>query len=493
MFNQPTPSRSAKPWQPNARLVSDDTGRGFATTQWTQQEGAGFAEGGFKSHATGFSADRYQTVSMALSEKSRTTLRLMGETDGADDFAADAVKRTEPESPNAHLPFVMDVYGVKPAAKKAAAPSPEHGLAQRTEALDAEAQAEAEAEAKEASADAHAAETAADTPQTVDAAAGNEDVTNSEAADEPSEEEALQAQAVEDAVSESEAAAAEDQAQDETADEAQALEAHPSEAQAEAEPEQAAEAEPDLAESELVSDDHSGEPQALAAEIEDVLAQEPVPPAAPVVIGIDPDEVAQREAEHFAQGLAQGLEEGERKAREAMQQEVAAQCAVLSAVSHDLNALLQDPKKFFEPLKRLALHVAEHVVMKELSTSTEAIERLVQRCLDELDHPAKGAVVVELNPQDKERLQAQDSALVAGMRLDAVKGMKPGSVRLFANDTVVEDLVEHRLEALARSLMVDVEDWRAKSALAQPEVVAPESESESESEVQDVEPKDVHS
>jgi hypothetical protein len=56
---------------------------------------------------------------------------------------------------------------------------------------------------------------------------------------------------------------------------------------------------------------------------------------------------------------------------------------------------------------------------------------------------------------------------------------------------VVEDLVEHRLEALARSLMVDVEDWRAKSALAQPEVVAPESESESE--VQDVEPKDVHS
>jgi flagellar biosynthesis/type III secretory pathway protein FliH len=160
-------------------------------------------------------------------------------------------------------------------------------------------------------------------------------------------------------------------------------------------------------------------------------------------------------------------------------------------VSHDLNALLQDPKKFFEPLKRLVLHVAEHVVMKELSTSTEAIERLVQRCLDELDHPAKGAVVVELNPQDKERLQAQDSALVAGMRLDAVKGMKPGSVRLFANDTVVEDLVEHRLEALARSLMVDVEDWRAKSALAQPEAVAPESESESE--VQDVEPKDVHS
>jgi len=242
-----------------------------------------------------------------------------------------------------------------------------------------------------------------------------------------------------------------------------------------------------LAESELLTDESADEPQALGAEVDELLAQAPVP--AVDVVGIDPEEVAQREAAQFAQGLAQGIEQGERQAREAMQQEVAAQCAVLSAVTHDLNALLQDPKKFFEPLKRLALHVAEHVVMKELSTSTEAIERLVQRCLDELDHPAKGAVVVELSPQDKERLQAQDSALVAGMRLDAVKGMKPGSVRLFANDTVVEDLVEHRLEALARSLSVDVEDWRAKSVLAQPEAEV----SESEPEVEDVEPNDVHS
>jgi flagellar biosynthesis/type III secretory pathway protein FliH len=243
--------------------------------------------------------------------------------------------------------------------------------------------------------------------------------------------------------------------------------------------------EPDLTESELVTDDSVGEPQALGAEVDELLAQAPVPSVQ--MVGIDPEEVAQREAAQFAQGLAQGIAQGERQAREAMQQELAAQCAVLSAVTHDLNALLQDPKKFFEPLKRLALHVAEHVVMKELSTSTEAIERLVQRCLDELDHPAKGAVVVELNPQDKERLQAQDSALVAGMRLDAVQGMKPGSVRVFANDTVVEDLVEHRLEALARSLLVDVEDWRAKSTLAQPEVEV------SEPEVEDVEPNDVHS
>jgi flagellar biosynthesis/type III secretory pathway protein FliH len=103
----------------------------------------------------------------------------------------------------------------------------------------------------------------------------------------------------------------------------------------------------------------------------------------------------------------------------------------------------------------------------ELQTSSAAIDRLVQRCLDELDHPVHGAVVLELNPQDKERLQAHAGDFTQGIRLEAVHGMQMGSVRVFANDTVVEDLVAHRLEGLARALLVDVDEWRAKSPLAQ--------------------------
>jgi len=451
--------------------VSDDTSRGFASTRWLQPEGAGFAEGGFEPKSAGFAQDRYQTVSMPLSEKSKTTLRLMGESEGSESFSTDDVQRREPESPNAHLPFVLDVYGAKPKAHQALAAAADDSTVDAshvpaTDAIDADVQAYAHDE------NAHAAEVEADQAEHA-------------TAEEPETQEALQAADDEQSsdMTEDDVGASEEDAQ------AQAVEIDPEllHVQPEEQPDPTVELqpEPDLAESELLTDESAGEPQALGAEVDELLAQAPVP--AVDVVGIDPEEVAQREAAQFAQGLAQGIEQGERQAREAMQQEVAAQCAVLSAVTHDLNALLQDPKKFFEPLKRLALHVAEHVVMKELSTSTEAIERLVQRCLDELDHPAKGAVVVELSPQDKERLQAQDSALVAGMRLDAVKGMKPGSVRLFANDTVVEDLVEHRLEALARSLSVDVEDWRAKSVLAQPEAEV------SEPEVEDVEPNDVHS
>jgi flagellar biosynthesis/type III secretory pathway protein FliH len=242
---------------------------------------------------------------------------------------------------------------------------------------------------------------------------------------------------------------------------------------------------------------------------------EPQEPELPAVVGgIPPEEVEQREAEQFAKGLAQaqeeaaaqlaeavekamaeglakgleqgkaeglaeglqqgleqgkeqGLAEGDTAAREAVAEEMAAQRVLFENVSTELGALIEDPKKFFEPLKRLALHIAEQVVVGELQTSSKAIERLVQRCLDELDHPVHGAVVLELNPEDKERLQAHAGEFIQGMRLEAVHDMQMGSVRVFANDTVVEDLVAHRLEGLARALLVDVDEWRAKSPLAQ--------------------------
>jgi hypothetical protein len=53
------------------------------------------------------------------------------------------------------------------------------------------------------------------------------------------------------------------------------------------------------------------------------------------------------------------------------------------------------------------------------------------------------------------------------MRLESVQEMQRGSVRVFANDTVVEDLIDHRLEGLAKALLIDVDAWREKSPLVQ--------------------------
>ena len=170
-------------------------------------------------------------------------------------------------------------------------------------------------------------------------------------------------------------------------------------------------------------------------------------------------------AQGLEEGMAKGIEQGERQAREAMEQEVATQCEVLSQVAEGLHDLLQDPQRFFHPLKRLALNMAQQIAKHELSTSPQAIDALVQNCLNELDHPIKGAVIVELNPQDKKLLETLATASLQGVHLEAVPQLTSGSVRVIANDMVVEDLIENRLEALTRGLALKEEPLMAHRAV----------------------------
>jgi flagellar biosynthesis/type III secretory pathway protein FliH len=149
-------------------------------------------------------------------------------------------------------------------------------------------------------------------------------------------------------------------------------------------------------------------------------------------------------------------------------------------VAEGLHDLLKDPQRFFNPLKRLALNMAQHIAKHELSISPQAIDALVQNCLNELDHPIKGAVVVELNPQDKKLLETLTSASLQGVHLEAVPQLASGSVRVIANDMVVEDLIENRLEALTRSLAL-------KEVMPRPEPVVEQVKTD------DGEAEDVHS
>jgi flagellar biosynthesis/type III secretory pathway protein FliH len=245
----------------------------------------------------------------------------------------------------------------------------------------------------------------------------------------------------------------------------------------------------DLSEADLTEEDAmapqdiaDAEEEAVDAAVDAALQASAEAQAVP---GIDAEEMARREAEQYQLGYA----EGERVARESMAQEIAAQRTVLESVTQQLHALLQDPQQFFEPLKRLAVHVAEQVVLQELQTSPRILEQLIQRCLDALDHPAQGMVTVELHPQDKARLLEAAPDLIQGMRLDTSDDLHVGSVRLFANDTVVEDLVENRMHTLVRGLQVNASAWQAHSALLHaPSAPEPESQPADSSE-----PDDVHS
>ena len=51
------------------------------------------------------------------------------------------------------------------------------------------------------------------------------------------------------------------------------------------------------------------------------------------------------------------------------------------------------------------------------------------------------------------------------LQLEADAQLRPGSVRVQVNDTVVQDLIEHRLEPLARRLLTHPETWMQQSQL----------------------------
>lgn len=180
----------------------------------------------------------------------------------------------------------------------------------------------------------------------------------------------------------------------------------------------------------------------------------------------------------FTQGMAHGLAQGQQHAMLSQaaneQQLLLAQAAadtqaLLQAIDHKVNSLIEDPALLQEPLKRLALHLAEQLVLAELSLSPQAVEQLIERCMDTLDATEPSAMVVELNPQDLALLQNQQRA--AGQpkpawRLQADHVLLPSSVRVRADDAVVSDLIENRLESLAHSLLSDPQAWQAQTAFA---------------------------
>ena len=201
---------------------------------------------------------------------------------------------------------------------------------------------------------------------------------------------------------------------------------------------------------------------------------------------------AQGEAEGEARGVAVGLQQAEQAQapqmlalQEQMQAQLDPELALLREVTQRLQALVENPQDLYEPLKRLALHVAEQLVLAELTLSGSAIERLVQRCLDELDLHGQGLVTIELNPQDKARLEEKAGDMLKNIQLHGLAQLKPGSVRVLANDTQVEDLVQTRLQALANSLLGQPEAWREQSSFFKQPL------SQRDTEVTDASPREV--
>jgi flagellar biosynthesis/type III secretory pathway protein FliH len=197
---------------------------------------------------------------------------------------------------------------------------------------------------------------------------------------------------------------------------------------------------------------------------------------APATPAIDAQAVEQARAQGHAQGMAEASAQLQAQAKAQAQAELAKDTALLDKLQVALDDLQQHPQSFFEPLKRLSLHLAEQLVLAELQLDGSAIERLVQRCVDDLGQHDESMVTVNLHPSDVERLHSmrERTGLNEGssLRLQADETLLPGSVRASANDAIVEDLIAERLSTLARGLHIDEPRWSAQSAFSAARIAA---------------------
>jgi flagellar biosynthesis/type III secretory pathway protein FliH len=197
------------------------------------------------------------------------------------------------------------------------------------------------------------------------------------------------------------------------------------------------------------------------------------------VSGLDAESLEKFKQEAFERGVAEGRRlQQEAELEKATQNEADSLAALadkanqlLVNIEQGVLALKESPAEWNEPLKRLALHLAEQLTLTELSISASGIQNLIDRCIETLDVQSASSVVVELNPTDMALLQNHKAApgeQTHAWRLVADSHLLPGSVRVRADDAVVSDLIEHRLETLAQALLQNTKPWQAQTAF-QPE------------------------
>ena len=116
-------------------------------------------------------------------------------------------------------------------------------------------------------------------------------------------------------------------------------------------------------------------------------------------------------------------------------------------------------KEFHDPLKKLAIHLAEQLIRGELIMSSAAIQRLVNQSLEDIERQGTDAIVITLHPEDLESLLDTPDLMKEGIEFRSDIHLSRGSVRVTMGDSAIEDLIEHRLQHIVESLYKEnVED-----------------------------------
>ncbi len=167
----------------------------------------------------------------------------------------------------------------------------------------------------------------------------------------------------------------------------------------------------------------------------------------------------------YDQGLAAGLEQGRAETQtdeqKRLQVEHQAKLDQLQSVIDQLQQLAYNPDTLFEPMKKLTVHLAEQLVRGELTQSPQAISRLVDNALRELNAAGDKPVVIHLHPEDLEAYRPTVEKYADSLILRPDNSLERGSVRVSLDGSVVEDLMQRRVEGVKKSIaQAPAPNWR---------------------------------
>ena len=120
---------------------------------------------------------------------------------------------------------------------------------------------------------------------------------------------------------------------------------------------------------------------------------------------------------------------------------------------HALQSDVAQRQPLFQPLRDLALALAEHLARVEMSQSDAAIDAVINTAINDLDPTDSGQIEIHVSEAWAERLKGQPLQGVAdGHPVIADEGLSDGDVRLIVNDAQVEDLIANRIQQITQQM-----------------------------------------
>ena len=194
------------------------------------------------------------------------------------------------------------------------------------------------------------------------------------------------------------------------------------------------------------------ESDSLPEEAEEVI--EPLQPLENEQSKVSTQDVEAAKQQAFAEGQAQGRAEGQRLAQEEFsdrqqQFEIEAKDEIARFMSSVKEGLIQH-NVLADPLKRLAVRLAELIARAELQLSHQSINNLVERVVNELEPNELEDAVITVSPGWHRRMtDDQFKGLFENCDIRISEQLADGSIRLSTEDKSIEDLLEDRITEIA--------------------------------------------